>query len=196
MRTALAAHRRFIQPKHIDIAARGCNGAFRTLDKGPNMSRDRMKHIAAALVLGSASLLAQGCTQLRSHQGYVGDETLLSAVQPGVDNKQSVEASLGRPTFTGQFGASDWYYYARDTRQLAFAQPRPTGQYILHVKFDGAGNVVAVNKGGLENVVSISPESDKTPTLGRTTSFFEELFGNIGAVGAPGAGGGGGPGPN
>ena len=34
----------------------------------------------------------------------------------------------------------------------------------------------------------ISPEGDKTPTLGRERSFFEDIFGNIGAVGAPGAG--------
>jgi outer membrane protein assembly factor BamE (lipoprotein component of BamABCDE complex) len=155
------------------------------------MPRNRTHQLAAVLMLGTATLLVQGCTQLRAHQGYVGDESLLAAVQPGVDNKQSVEASLGRPTFTGQFGSSDWYYYARDTRQLAFAQPRPTGQYVLHVKFDSAGNVASVTKGGMENVVFISPESDKTPTLGRNTSFFEELFGNIGAVGGAGAGGGG-----
>ena len=85
----------------------------------------KMTRLASLTLLGGATLFAQGCTQLRSHQGYIGDQTLLSSVQPGVDNKQSVEASLGR-----------------------------------------------------------------------NTSFFEELFGNIGAVGAPGAGGGGANGPN
>jgi hypothetical protein len=105
-----------------------------------------------------------------------------------VDNKESVQGTLGRPTFTGQFSPNDWYYYARDTKQLAFRNPRPTAQTILHVQFDNAGNVIAVNQRGMENVVQLSPEGDKTPTLGRNTSFFEELFGNIGAVGAPGAG--------
>lgn len=153
------------------------------------MPRNRVTHYAALLALGSATLLSQGCTQLRGHQGYVGDATLLASVQPGVDNKQSVEASLGRPTFTGQFGNDDWYYYARDTRQLAFAQPRPTGQFVLHVQFDSAGNVTTVKQGAMENIARISPESDKTPTLGRDKSFFEDLFGNIGAVGGAGAGG-------
>ncbi len=41
---------------------------------------------------------------------------------------------------------------------------------------------------GLELVSKISPNGDKTPTLGRHRSFFEDIFGNIGAVGAPGAG--------
>jgi outer membrane protein assembly factor BamE (lipoprotein component of BamABCDE complex) len=154
------------------------------------------KQIAMLTAISGVALLAQGCTQLRAHQGYIGDATLLASVQPGVDNKNSVQASLGRPTFTGQFGDNDWYYYARDTKQLAFNNPTPTDQYVLHVQFDGSGNVVSATRSGMENIARISPESDKTPTLGRNTSFFEELFGNIGSVGAGSAPGGGGGGPN
>jgi outer membrane protein assembly factor BamE (lipoprotein component of BamABCDE complex) len=141
-------------------------------------------------LLGGAAFAVQGCTQFRGHQGYVGDATLISSVQAGVDNKDSVQGTLGRPTFTGQFGNNDWYYFARDTKQLAFRNPRPTAQTVLHIKFDNAGNVVSVNQRGMENVVMLNPESDKTPTLGRETSFFEELFGNIGAVGSGQAPGG------
>ena len=49
-----------------------------------------------------------------------------------------------------------------------------------------AGNVVSVEKAGLEQVVSISPAGGKTPTLGRNRGFFRELFGNIGRVGGAG----------
>ncbi len=153
----------------------------------------RAKNIALLLLASGTLLVSQGCTQLRGHQGYIGDATLLTAVQPGVDNRESVQASLGRPTFTGQFGNSDWYYFSRNTKQLAFANPVPTDQFVLHVKFDAAGNVVSATQSAMENIAKINPESDKTPTLGRNTSFFEELFGNIGAVGAAGAPGGGGP---
>lgn len=154
-----------------------------------------MKRASTLAFLAGLALLAQGCTQLRARQGYLGDATLLASVQPGVDNKESVEASLGRPTFTGQFSDSDWYYFARDTKQLAFASPKPTSQFVLHIQFDPSGNVIAAKQSGMENIARINPESDKTPTLGRNTSFFEELFGNIGSVGAGGAPGGGG-GPN
>ncbi|MEK6541991.1 MAG: outer membrane protein assembly factor BamE, partial [Pseudomonadota bacterium] len=67
-------------------------------------------------------------------------------------------------------------------------------QLLVHVQFDALGNVAAIDRSGVERVVRISPESDKTPTLGRDSSFFEELFGNIGTVGAAGAGGQGGGG--
>jgi hypothetical protein len=42
----------------------------------------------------------------------------------------------------------------------------------------------------MEQVASIRPFGDKTPTLGRRHSIWDELFGNIGAVGS-GMGGGG-----
>ncbi|WP_397589321.1 outer membrane protein assembly factor BamE [Sphingorhabdus sp.] len=153
----------------------------------------RASQIVSLATVIAALSLSSGCTRLKSHQGYIGDQTLLTSVQPGVDNKGSVQASLGRPTFVGQFDQNDWYYYSRDAKQLAFSQPVAENQYVLKVSFDQAGNVASVSQTGKELISKISPEGDKTPTLGRDTSFFEEIFGNIGAVGA---GGGQGAAPN
>jgi outer membrane protein assembly factor BamE (lipoprotein component of BamABCDE complex) len=147
------------------------------------VSFGRSARIALALGIGMALV---GCTSIRDRQGYFVDEVLISSVQPGVDNLQSVQATLGRPTFTGQFTDRDWYYVSRETRQLAFNHPKPVEQTVLHVRFDEAGNVVSVERSGLEQVVSIDPMDAETPTLGRDRGFFQELFGNIGQVGAPG----------
>lgn len=135
-----------------------------------------------------AIVLTAGCAPLREQQGYVIDEPLIAAIQPGVDNRESVAGTLGRPTFTGQFDQQerDWYYVSRDTSALAFRMPRATAQTVLHVHFDAAGNVESVQRTGLELVANIRPDSDKTPTLGRRSSLFNELFGNIGALGQGG----------
>ena len=145
---------------------------------------------AITLLLCTGLATTAGCTRIKNHQGYLADETLISAVQPGVDNRESVAATLGRPTFTGQFDQRDWYYVSRNTENLGFNKPRPTAQMVLHIRFDEAGNVASVQRTGLEQVASINPSGDKTPTLGRERSFFEELFGNIGQVSAPGVGSG------
>ena len=137
----------------------------------------------AALAAALGAVLLAGCASIRDHQGHVLDETIVSGIQPGVDNRDSVAGSLGRPTFVGQFDNRDWYYVSRDTRQMAFNMPRPSEQTVLHVRFDEAGNVVSVNRTGLEMVASIDPSNDATPTLGRDRGLLEELFGNIGAVG-------------
>ena len=132
-----------------------------------------------------AAFLSAGCSSIRDHQGYIADEQLVAAIQPGVDNRESVERTLGRPTFTGQFDQREWYYVSRETRQLAFQHPRPADQTVLRVRFDEAGNVERVERTGMELVARIDPSNEETPTLGRNRSFFEEIFGNIGAT-APG----------
>lgn len=151
---------------------------------------------AHSLIIISAVSLAMlgGCTKIRAHRGYIADSQLIDTVEPGIDNKRSVEDVLGRPTFVGQFTDNEWYYVARDTRQLAFARPKPDQQTVLRVRFDEQGQVIDVEKTGVELAVNISPDGDSTPTLGRDRGFFQDLFGNIGSVGAPGGGGpGGGP---
>jgi len=135
--------------------------------------------IAAALLLG-------GCAQTRSHKGVVIDPQLAAGIQPGVDNKDSVEKTLGRPSFIGQFTPNDWYYVSRDVNQVAFRNPRVTKQTVMIVRFDPKGNVASVQRTGRELVMNVEPTHRLTPTLGRKRSFFEELFGNIGSVGAPG----------
>jgi outer membrane protein assembly factor BamE (lipoprotein component of BamABCDE complex) len=143
------------------------------------------RFMALGLLL-AAGMTATGCTKLRDHQGYIAAEPLIASIQPGVDNRESVETTLGRPTFVGQFDSKDWYYVSRNTRNLAFNMPHPSDQIVLRVRFDEAGNVASVDRRGLEQVASIDPSDSKTPTLGRKRGLIEELFGNIGAVGAGG----------
>ena len=145
---------------------------------------------AMLLIVAASLTLAAGCTRVPGKQGFVIDQQLAATVKAGVDNRASVQGTLGRPTFVGQFDANDWYYVSRDTRQWAFNSPKASAQTILHVRFDDAGNVASVERKGLEQVASIRPNRDTTPTLGRNRSFFQELFGNIGQVGSVGRGGG------
>lgn len=152
---------------------------------------------ASLLLLPVLLAAVSGCNtskQMVNNQGYIADEELASSVQPGVDNKESVEKALGRPTMSAQWSDDTWYYLSRNTKQLAFARPTPQSQRVMIVHFDKAGNVANVERRGMEQIANISPNKDKTPTLGREASVLEDLFGNLGTVGSmPGAGGGGGP---
>lgn len=138
-------------------------------------------------MLAGAVLLA-GCAGIRDHRGAVIDDELVTAVQVGVDNKASVEKTLGRPTFVGQFTPNDWYYVSRDTTTAAFSSPRVSKQSVLHVTFDAAGNVTGIRRSGKELVAAVNPVNAQTPTLGRKKGFFEDIFGNIGTFGSGGTG--------
>ena len=156
-----------------------------------------MKRAVTKTTAIAAALLLAGCAQTRIHKGVVIDSQNVTAIQPGVDNKDSVEKLLGRPSFTGEFTPNDWYYVSRDVNQVAFRNPKVSKQTVLIVRFDAKGNVASLQRTGKELVMNVEPSGRKTPTLGRKRSFFDELFGNIGSVGAPGLPGqGGGNGPN
>jgi outer membrane protein assembly factor BamE (lipoprotein component of BamABCDE complex) len=141
------------------------------------------RSFAAIIALG---LALSACAGSRDHRGFVIDQALADGIQVGVDNKESVAKTLGRPTFTGQFDENEWIYVSRDTATLAFRNPRVTDQNVLRVRFDAAGSVTSVEKSGEELIASVDPSGDQTPTLGRKKSFFEELFGNIGTISQPG----------
>jgi outer membrane protein assembly factor BamE (lipoprotein component of BamABCDE complex) len=160
--------------------------------QGRNSAWRIVSSLAAAAVLTG---LAGGCASIKDHRGYMIDQGLVESVQPGIDNRQSVERSLGRPTFVSQWGEPAWYYVSVDTRQRPFARARTKDQTILRIRFDAKGNVASVDKAGPEKIARLDPEGKKTPTLGRDRGFLEDLFGNIGTVGAPGMGGQGGGAP-
>lgn len=151
-------------------------------------------------VLAALATLASGCASIREHRGYIGEEALIGAIQPGIDNKASVLGTLGHPTYASQFGRETWYYISSTTVQRPFTTPRIRQHSLLAVKFDPTGNVASATRTGMEHVVHLHPDRASTPTLGRERSFFQDLFGNIGQVGSFGANapaGGGGPGgPN
>ena len=138
----------------------------------------------------AAAVLATGCSSITNHKGYLADEVVLRSVQPGVDNRASVERTLGQPSFVSQFGEPVWYYVSSTTSQKPFTTPRIIEQSVLAVRFDAAGNVIAADRSGIEQVAYISPDDDETPTLGRERGFLEDLFGNIGQVGSGAAAGG------
>ncbi len=136
-----------------------------------------------ALVAGAGLTLA-GCSSIQETRGYVVDNVLLQSVQPGIDNQRSVEGTLGRPSFTSQYGEPTWYYVSSVTGRRPLVRPRIRQHSVLAVKFDAEGNVASVENAGLDQVVFLTPDGDKTPTLGRERGFLEDLFGNIGTVGS------------
>ena len=154
----------------------------------------RTARILSLALAATAMLGTTGCTKVRGHQGYVFDPDLVNAIQPGVDNRQSVLATLGRPSFTSEFNQGEWYYLSRDTRNLAFNRAAESAQTTIRISFDPKGNVAGIAKLNADQIVSVDPAKKTTPTLGRKRTLFQEIFGNIGSVSAPGAAAGGGGG--
>ncbi len=171
------------------------HGLAHMIDAGAKYSGAR--RIRAVVLLAAMATALPACSSIRESRGYILDPVLTNAIQPRIDNQQSVEGTLGRPTFTSQFGTPTWYYVSSFTAQRPFNRPRIREHSVLSVRFDEAGLVADVSRSGVNQVVFLDPNSNKTPTLGRERGFLEDLFGNIGQVGGglPGSGAGGPGGP-
>ncbi len=165
---------------------------MRAKSSAKSLAKSRVFKVAA---LGCAVLALGACSSIRESRGYVTDGVLLQSIQPGIDNRRSVEGTLGRPTFESQYGEPTWYYISSVTGRRPFVRPRIREHGVLAVRFDEAGNVASIQRGGLDQVVFLQPDGDMTPTLGRERTFLEDLFGNIGQVGGLGGGAGAPGGP-
>ena len=123
---------------------------------------------------------------VQDHRGFVIDKELAQGIQVGVDNKDSVAKTLGRPTFTGQFNENDWYYVSQDTRTVAFKSQRTEDQEILHVAFDAAGNLVS-NSSKLSHRVGIAwdPTREGKWTLTASTGRYVSALNNAIAENSP-----------
>lgn len=163
---------------------------MRKASQGRALSKSKVIKVSA---ISMAVLAVAGCSSIRESRGFVNDPLLVSTVQPGIDNRRSVEGTLGRPTYESQYGEKTWYYISSVTGRRPFVRPRINEHAVLTVRFDDAGNVASVETKGLDEVVYLQPDGDKTPTLGRERGFLEDLFGNIGQVGGAGVPGAGGP---
>lgn len=159
------------------------------MQAGLNTAR-MMKRLTLGTAAFAIMLTTGACSSIRENRGYIVEQALVQNIQPGIDNQQSVEQTLGRPTFTSQYGDPTWYYVSSVTGRKPFVRPKIETHSVLAVTFDSAGNVVGADRSGIEQVAFIRPDGDETPTLGRERGFLEDLFGNIGQVGAPGVGGG------
>lgn len=155
------------------------------------------KILKYSLIAGTV-LTTSACGNGRAMRGYVFDAELADAIQPGVDNRASVETTLGTPTMRATFDNKTWYYISTTVRIRPIFWPDAKAHRVLAVSFNDSGVVSDVNNLGLEDMREVDNVSDKTPTKGRKLNFFEQIFGSIGRFGGQGPVGSdnGGAGPN
>ncbi len=159
------------------------------------------KSVKVISVAATLAIALGACSNVRQVRGYLFDPELANAILPGVDNRLSVQSTLGSPTLPGTFDQDVWYYVSTTVRSRPVFWPDPRQHRVMAVKFAETGAVSEVTNYTLDDTRRIFPVQDKTPTRGRNLNFFQQLFSNIGQVGGGGPGQGPGqqrrgPGPN
>ena len=120
------------------------------------------------------------CSLPVNQRGNLPKADALAQVKPGTTDKATVQRLLGTPSAKPAFDENTWYYISRETKEVAFLDPRVLDQQVVAIHFDDKGVVTSVEHKGLQDAQAVSPNPNATPAQGREFTFLEQLIGNFG----------------
>lgn len=157
----------------------------------PSMPRldERMKNLLRPAFLAlSIAVGASACTPMVENRGNLPHPEQLAQVKPGKSNRDDVQALLGSPSSTLNYGDETWHYISAKSEQVAFFSPKFTERTVISVSFDRGGLVKRMLIKGLADGKDIEVVERETPTAGKDLGILEQLLGNVGRFSKPAAG--------
>jgi outer membrane protein assembly factor BamE (lipoprotein component of BamABCDE complex) len=139
---------------------------------------------AAGVLLAGFVLLTTACAPVYRNHGYIPSDDELSLLVVGKDSRDSVAATIGRPSAAGLLNDRGWYYVQSRWKHAGALPPKEENRQVVAVTFDDAGIVENIERFGLEKgrVVAISRRVTETTIKGR--GLLAQLFGNLGRISA------------
>lgn len=132
-------------------------------------------------VSGIVVALASCSPTFRNH-GYIPSEEELALIEVGVDTRDTVAATLGRPSGQGLLNDVGWFYVQSRWKHSGALAPKEIDRQVVSITFTEAGTVENIERFGLENgqVVAISRRVTDSNIKG--VGFLRQLLGNIGRL--------------
>ena len=128
------------------------------------------------------SLAITACSATFTNHGYVPPAEDLEMVLPGVDTRESVEESIGRPSASGLVEESTWYYVASRHRHYTYNAPAVVERQIVAISFDSRGTVENIRELTLEDGRVVRFSRRVTESNIREVTFLRQLISNLGIV--------------
>ena len=125
-----------------------------------------------------------GCSAVVQNHGYAPDESLVAEISVGQDTRGSVRRKIGRPSSSGVFSETGWYYVSTTVEHYMYHDPKVTDRRVVAIEFDDEDLVASVNVFGIEDGRIIDLETRTTPTHGRQLTIMQQILGNLGQLSA------------
>lgn len=138
-----------------------------------------LRHIRSG-AFGLLILAVGACSATYQNHGYVPTDTDLEEIIVGIDSRDSVAETIGRPTSFGVLEAGNWYYTQSRWRHFAYKAPQIIDRQVLAISFTDDGIVENIERFTLEDgrVVPLSRRVTDSNIKGIT--FLRQLLGNLG----------------
>lgn len=140
-----------------------------------------MSRIARRVAL--AACLAVGltaCAATFTNHGFVPRDDELAEIVVGVDSRETIEETIGRPAATGVLREEAWIYSAYRVRNYTYQAPQVVEREVVAISFDGDGVVSNVERFGLEDGRVVTLSRRVTENTVRDLGFFRQLLRNLG----------------
>ena len=127
-------------------------------------------------------LALAACQPIYSNHGYIPPDQDLALLQVGVDTRESVETTVGRPVAEALLNDDAWYYVQSRWRTVGAAEPTEVAREVVAISFGSTGLVENIERFGLDQgqIVPLSRRVTTTNIRGR--GVLGQIFGNIGRL--------------
>lgn len=132
------------------------------------------------LCLGIGLLALAGCSATYRNSGYVPTDADLAEIAVGVDDRASVEDSVGRPVSQGVIADRAWYFVGTRWEYFAYRAPEAIDRQVVAISFDDGGTVRNIERFTLADGEVISLNRRVTDSNIEGVSLIRQLLGNIG----------------
>jgi len=110
----------------------------------------------------------------------VPNDSDLDLVIVGVDTKDSIAETIGRPTSVGVLDDGGWYYVQSRWLHRGMMAPKEVDREMVAISFDQNAVVENIERFGIEDGRVIVLSRRITDTNIKGISFIRQLLGNIG----------------
>jgi outer membrane protein assembly factor BamE (lipoprotein component of BamABCDE complex) len=136
--------------------------------------------ISTLVIVATISVMAASCTKTIDNRGHLPQPEQLAAIKPGKSTREDVQALLGSPSTTLNYGDESWQYVSAKSETTAFFKPKFVERQAISITFDRAGLVKNVITRNLEDGQVVEIVDRETPTAGKELSILEQVVGNVG----------------
>ncbi len=122
------------------------------------------------------------CAAVYQNHGYVPTDEELALIEVGRDNRETVEATLGRPSGQGLLNDVGWFYVQSRWRHFGAMQPKEVDRQVVSITFTEDGVVENIERFGLEDGQAVAISRRVTDSNIKGVGFLKQLLGNIGRL--------------
>lgn len=135
-----------------------------------------------SMAMGLILSVAAACSATYRNHGYVPTDDELALVEVGKDTRETVAATIGRPSASGLLNDVGWYYVQSHWKNYGALAPKEEERQVVAITFTEAGVVENIERFGLEKGRIVPLSRRVTAVNIKGVGLLRQLFGNIGGL--------------